>query len=104
MRWLTQSTSSSLPIDRPPVAASGLPKQGSHRQSTRDEPTEPSPHHTTPRIIVSTTNKWNAHAENASHGQQIPVWRDRYGRAHLGVTAQPTTRNPDGADAVEAHP
>jgi hypothetical protein len=52
-------------------------KQGSHRQSTLDEPTEPSPHHTTPRIIVSTTDKWNAHAEDASQGQQIPVWRIR---------------------------
>jgi hypothetical protein len=41
--------------------------------------------------FVSTTDRWNAHAEDASQGQQIPVWRDRDGRAHLGVTAQRTT-------------
>jgi Restriction endonuclease len=34
-----------------------------------------SSHRAPPRIIVSTTDKWNAHAEDASQGQQIPGWR-----------------------------
>ena len=82
-KWLTHIH---LAFSRsPPIAASRI--QGFRRQSTLDEPTEPSPHHTTPRIIW-TTNKWKAHAEDASQGQADPSVADRDGGAHLGVTAK----------------
>jgi hypothetical protein len=71
-RWLTHIHLVFSPNRSRPA---GLATTSSHRQSTLDEPTEPSSHRAPPRIIVSTTDKWNAHAEDASQGQQIPGWR-----------------------------